>query len=52
MHGAGALVRNLSRGKFCFLSMGAQHLLVPENPLKFIEFTGPGGVDLAPIVPP
>ena len=41
--------RNLSRGglKFISLSRGAQHLLGPENPLKSIDFTGPGG-ELSP----
>ena len=29
---------------------GAQHPLGPENPLKSIDFTGPGG--LAPLAPP
>ena len=28
-----------------------QHLLGPENPLKSIDFTGPGG-GLVPIAPP
>ena len=37
---------NLSRGG----GGGAQLLLVPENPLKSIDFTGPGG--LAPIATP
>ena len=30
---------------------GAQNPLGPENPLKSIDFTGPGG-GLAPIAPP
>ena len=30
-------------GLIFFLSRGAQHTLGPENPLKSIEFTGPGG---------
>jgi len=36
--------RNLSRrGLHFFLSReGAQHSLGPENPLKSIDFTGPG----------
>ena len=34
---------------FFYLSRGAQHPSGPENPLKSIDFTGPGG--LAPIAP-
>ena len=30
-------------GLIFFLSRGAQHTLGPENPLKSINFTGPGG---------
>ena len=36
--------------KFFYLSRGAMHPLGPENPLKSIDFTGPGG--LTPIAPP
>ena len=46
--------RNLSReGVLIFFSFQgeAQHPLGPENPLKSINFTGPGG-GLAPIAPP
>ena len=38
--------RNLSRGgglNFFLSPGGAQHPLGPENPMKSIEFTGPGG---------
>ena len=35
--------------KFFYLSRGAMHPLGPENPLKSIDFTGPGG--LTPIAP-
>jgi len=36
--------RNLSRGLHYFFFPGeAQHMLGPENPLKSIDFTGPGG---------
>ena len=45
--GAGrGVFRNLFRGglKFFFsFQGGAQHPLGPENPLKSIDFTGPGG---------
>ena len=36
---------------FFFFPGGAQHPLGHENPLKSIDFTGPGGA-LAPIAPP
>ena len=37
-------IRNLNRGglNFILFPRGAQHPLGPENPLKSIEFTGPG----------
>jgi len=39
------IFRNLSKGGFNFFLFpgGAQHLLGPENPLKSIDFTSPGG---------
>ena len=38
-----SVFRNLSRGGLNFLSLLSQHSLGPENPLKSIDFTGPGG---------
>jgi len=38
--------------KFYYLSRGAQHPLGPENPLKSIDFTGPGGLSPQPPPPP
>ena len=37
--------------KLCSFQGGAQHPLEPDNPLKLIDFTGPGGF-LAPIAHP
>ena len=51
--GGGGRSQKFARGGLIFfLSRRAQHPLGPENPLKSIDFTGPGRGGSAPIEPP
>ena len=48
------VLMNLSKGGLKFFSLSSGGLCTPwgpENPMKSIDFTGPGG-SLAPIAPP
>ena len=48
------VLMNLSKGGLKFFSLSSGGLCTPwgpENPMKSIDFTGPGG-GLAPIAPP